>query len=328
MAGKYFEDLEIGAVRRHSTGSGVESPLESIGRLRRTVLFVPGDSIRKISKAIQLDVDSLILDLEDGVAANRKEEARRTVVEALDTLDFGRRERLVRLNPFASSWPDGLEGLPADDLQATIEARPDGYVIPKVDTPEQIRIVSRYLDQVEEQRGWPLNSIRLLVMIETAQGIVNLKEIAQASSRLDALVFGAEDFASDLGARRTPAGWELLYARSAIVTIAAAHRLQPVDMVFVDLNDLQGLEEECRFARQLGFSGKTIIHPRQVEVVNRVFAPSPEEIDWALRLSQAFEAHQSAGTGAFDFEGKMVDLPIMRAAERILTRARLAGLLE
>lgn len=328
MAGEYFEDLEAGAVRKRSTGSGVGAPAESIRRLRRSVLFVPGDSMRKISKAVQLDVDTLILDLEDGVAANRKEEARRTVVEALGTLDFGRRERLVRLNPFASSWPGSLEGLPAVDLQATIETRPDGYVIPKVDTPEQIRLVSSYLDRVEEQHGWPPNSIRLLVMIETAQGLVNLKEIAQASPRLEALVFGAEDFASDLGAKRTPAGWEVFYARSAIVTIAAAYRLQPVDMVFVDLNDLQGLEEECRFARQLGFSGKTIIHPRQVEVVNRIFAPSPEEIDWALRLSQAFEAHQSAGTGAFDFEGKMVDLPIMRAAEGILARARLAGLLE
>lgn len=163
-------------------------------------------------------------------------------------------------------------------------------------------------------------------MIETARGVLNIGQIAQASSRLDALVFGAEDLASDLGAKRTPAGWEVFYARSAIVTAAAAYQLQALDMVFVDLNDLAGLAEECRFARQLGFSGKTAIHPHQVEVINRVFAPSPEEIEQALRLVQAFEAHQAAGAGAFELDGKMVDLPVMRAAERVLARARAAGL--
>jgi citrate lyase beta subunit len=316
-------------VRKHTARNGaVGAPAEPVERLRRSVLFVPGDSMRKMSKAVQLDADSLILDLEDGVAANRKQEARQAVIEALGTLDFGRRERLIRLNPFPSLFPTGLEGLPADDLPATIDARPDGYVIPKVDTPEQVRVVDNYLTRIEDQRNWPAHSIRLLIMIETAKGIVNLNSIAQASPRLEALIFGAEDLASDIGAKRTPTGWEIFYARSTVVTAAAAYGLQSIDMVFIDLNDLQGLEAECQFARQLGFGGKTIIHPRQVEVANRIFAPSPEEIDWALRLSQAFETHQAAGTGAFDFEGKMVDLPIMRAAEGILVRARRAGLLK
>lgn len=297
-------------------------------QLRRSVLFVPGDSLRKINKAAQLEVDSLILDLEDGVAFNRKEEARRTVAEALGTLDFGRRERLVRLNPFSALAPTQLEGLPAEDLLATVEVRPAGYVIPKVETPDSIRIVSNYLDNAEIRLGWPANSIRLLAMIETARGIMNISQIAQASPRLEALVFGAEDLANDLGARRTRAGWEVFYARSAIVTAAAAFGLQAIDMVYVDLNDEPGLEEECRFARQLGFVGKTAIHPRQVEIINRLFAPSPEEIEQALRLVQAFEVHQAAGAGAFELDGKMVDLPVMRAAERMLARARAAGLLD
>jgi citrate lyase beta subunit len=234
--------------------------------LRRSVLFVPGDSLRKINKATELAADSLILDLEDGVAFNRKVEARRTVVEALGTLDFGRRERLVRLNPFSTLALVQLEGLPAEDLPITLEARPAGYVIPKVETPQHIRLVSDYLDRDEAKRGWPSNSTRLLAMIETARGVLNIGQIAQASQRLEALVFGAEDLANDLGARRTRAGWEVFYARSAVVTAAAAFGLQAIDMVFVDLNDLPGLEEECRFARQLGFAGKTTIHPRQIEV--------------------------------------------------------------
>ncbi len=321
MAGNYIEDSEMGI-------DNASTPAETLPRLRRSVLFVPGDSMRKINKCVQIDVDSLILDMEDGVAFNRKKAARETIVEALATLDFGRRERLVRLNPFASPFPTGLEGMPADDLQATIEARPDGYVVSKVETPEHIRITSDYLTQAEIKYGWPASSIRLLAMIETALGVMNVGQIAQASPRLEGLIFGAEDMASSLGAQRTAAGWEVFYARSAIITAAAAFHLQAIDMVFVDLTNMAALEEECRFGRQLGFAGKTAIHPNQIEIINRVFAPSPQEIEHALRLTQAFAAHQAVGSGAFELDGKMVDLPVMRAAEGVLARARAAGLLE
>lgn len=295
--------------------------------LRRSLLFVPGDSLRKLSKAVQLEADSIIMDLEDGVAFNRKETARQIVVEALEMLEFGRRERLIRLNPLPTPLPGALTGLPADDLQQTIKARPDGYVISKVESQEQVCLVSDYLSAAEDEHGWPAHSIRLLAMIETARGVLNVGQIAQASPRLEALIFGAEDLASDIGAKRTRAGWEVFYARSAVVTAAAAYRLQAVDMVFVDLNDPAGLEEECRFARQLGFAGKTAIHPGQLEVINRVFAPSPEEIAQAQRLAKAFEAHQAAGTGVFELDGKMVDLPMMRAATQVLAKAKAAGLL-
>ncbi len=295
--------------------------------LRRSLLFVPGDSLRKLSKATQLEADSIIMDLEDGVAFNRKETARQTVVEALGTLSFGRRERLIRLNPLPTPLSGELAGLPANDLQETIQPRPDGYVIPKVESAEQVRLVSDYLSAAEDEHGWPASSIRLLVMIETARGVLNVGQIAQASPRLEALVFGAEDLASDIGAKRTKAGWEVFYARSAVVTAAAAYRLQAIDMVFVDLNDPVGLEEECRFAWQLGFAGKTAIHPGQLEVINRLFAPSPEEIEQAQRLTQAFEAHQAAGAGVFELDGKMVDLPMMRAATQVLAKAKAAGLL-
>lgn len=287
---------------------------------RRALLFMPGDSLRKISKAAQMDVDSIVMDLEDGVALSQKQEARRTVVEALGSLDFGRSERLVRLNPPGSD-------LFADDLRTTIEARPDGYVLPKVESSAQVRAVDRLLGELEQEQGWPLQSIRLLAIIETARGVLNASDIARSGQRLDALAFGAEDLAGDIGARRTRVGWEVFYARSAVITAAAAYGLQAIDTVFIDLNDLEGLAEECRVARELGYAGKMAIHPRQVEVINRIFTPTPEEIDKARRLVDAHAAQQAAGAGAFEFEGKMVDRPMVRAAERVLERARAAGLL-
>jgi citrate lyase beta subunit len=268
------------------------------------------------------------MDMEDGVALNRREEARQTIGEALRTLDFGRRERLVRISvPIPPETGQGAAAFPAPDFEAALEGRPDGYVIPKVDTAEQIQSVDTYLTQAEAVRGWPVGSIRLLAIVESARGVMNVAGIAQASPRLDALMFGAEDYAADVGARRTKLGWEVFYARSAIVTAAAAYRLQAIDMVFVDLNDLEGLEQECMFGRQLGYAGKMAIHPRQVEVINRIFAPSAGEIEQARRVVEAHIAHQASGTGAFELDGKMVDMPVVRAAEGVLARARQAGLI-
>jgi len=290
-------------------------------QLRRSVLFMPGDSMRKIQKATQLDADSIVMDLEDGVALNNKAAARETIAEALRTLDFGRRERLVRVNPPDSGFLD-------DDIAATAPARPDGFVIPKTETAEDVQTVSQKLAAVEAAHGWPDGSLRLVAVVETALGVMNLREIAQADARLDALMFGAEDLAGDIGAVRTRVGWEVFFARSAVVTAAAAYGLQAIDMIFVDFQNLDGLAEECRTARQMGYVGKMAIHPKQVEIINREFSPTPAEIDRAQRLVAAHRAHQQSGRGAFAFEGKMVDMPVIRAAEHVLARARQAGLLE
>ena len=295
-------------------------------RIRRSMLYMPGDSLRKISKAAQLEVDSIVMDLEDGVAPNQKAEARRVSAEALHTLDFGRSERLIRLNPPLPRETDRASDLFLADFDNTVDAHPDGYVIPKVETATQLQIVEHHLDEAERRHGWPVGSIRLLALIETALGVMNLAGIAQASPRLEALMFGAEDLAGDLGAQRTRAGWEVFYARSAVVTAAAAFGLQAIDMVYVDLQDLEGLAAEATLARQLGYEGKMAIHPRQVEVLNRVFAPSPDEIERAQRLVEAHTAHQAAGAGAFELDGKMIDLPVVKAAERVLEKARAARL--
>jgi len=281
---------------------------------RRSLLFMPGDSLKKIQKAATWEVDTVIMDLEDGVAQNRKEAACAVVSEALQALGFGRRERLVRLNHVSS-------GLPPAEIDATCVGRPDGYIVPKAEDESDLRAVDRLLDAAEKRLGVREGTFRLFAMIETALGIMNLKEIARATPRLEGLIFGAEDLAGDIGAVRTSAAWEVFYARSAIVTAAAAYNLQAFDMVFTDFNDAAGLDAESRIARQLGYTGKTCIHPNQTPVVNATFSPSDAEIDRAQRLIAAFEAQQAAGAGAFVFEGKMVDMPMLVAARKVLVRA-------
>jgi citrate lyase beta subunit len=287
--------------------------------LLRSVLFMPGDSLHKIHKAAQMDVDAIVMDLEDGVALSQKAVARQTVCEALQTLDFGNSTRYVRLNPVGSDFF-------ADDLASTLPCKPDGYVLPKVTSAASLERLGDELAQSEEGYGWPRNSIALLALIESALGVMKLDQIAQASPRLVALMFGAEDLASDLGAIRTKQGEEVAYARSALVIAAAAYGLRAIDMVYFDLNDLAGFEQECRVGRRFGYAGKMVIHPKQVAIANRIFAPSPEEIAHAERIILAHQAHQQSGVGAFELDGRMVDMPVVRAAERVLQKARMARL--
>jgi citrate lyase beta subunit len=288
---------------------------------QKSLLFMPGDDIRKIEKGAMSGADAVVMDLEDGVALNRKQAARETTRFALQGVTFERTARLVRLNGITTRLLD-------DDIAQTVEGRPDGYVLPKVESAETIRVVCNRLENIERKHGWLVGSIHLLVVIETARGVMKLDEIAATSGadeRLDALIFGSEDFAGDVGATRTREGWEIFYARSAVVTAAAAYNLQAIDTVFIDLNDLDGLRAETQFALQLGYTGKLAIHPKQVAVINDVFTPSTEAVARAQRLLQIFEEHQQQGTGAFAFEGKMVDMPMVRAAQRILQRAGLAN---
>ncbi len=287
-------------------------------RARRAILYVPGDDLHKIRKAASLDVDSICMDLEDGVASNRKEQARLTIVEALSKIDFGRSERLARINAIGS-------GLETDDLKAVLPAQPDGIVVPKVEEGEQVRWVSEEITAVERERGWPVNSIPLIILVESARGTVNLAEIASAASRLEAIIFGAEDLAGDVGMVRTRPGWEVLYARSAVVLHAAACNLLAIDMVFVDLEDQSGLREEALQGAQMGFAGKQIIHPNHVSPVQEAFTPSDLAITQAQQVIEEFASHQRDGQGAFALYGRMVDAPAVKAAERVLDRARAAG---
>jgi citrate lyase beta subunit len=298
--------------RRRAPGSfgvpqGSETPPPP--RARRTLLFVPADDAAKSRKAAAAGADSVILDLEDGVAADRKAAARQTAFATLRQVDFGRSERLVRINRVGSV-------LEAADLRTILPGRPDGVVIPKVESAAEVRVVARRTAAL---------GVPLLALIETARGIVHLREIARAHPRLEALLFGAEDLAGDIGAVRTEEGAEIAWARGAVVVVAAAHDLQAIDTIFPDLENEEGLIREARLAARMGYAGKMAIHPGQLPVIADAFTPTDEEIARARRLTEAHARHQASGTGVFVLDGRMVDRPMVRAAERLLARARAAG---
>lgn len=290
-------------------------------RVRRALLFMPGDERRKIEKGAGLEVDSVIMDLEDGVALNNKTEARETVRQALKEVDFGSTEKLVRINPVMNNM------MYVEDIEQTVEGYPDGYVLPKVERPEQIKLVSDYLLKKEHEFGWLDGSIRLIGIIESAFGVLNVRDIATSSRRLSALAFGAEDFAGSIGATRTPDGWEVFHARSSVVLHARAYGLGAIDTPFVNLGaDDSQLIAEAEQAHLMGYTGKFAIHPKHVASIQTVFTPTDDEIRHAKRLIEAHEAHQDAGTGVFDFDGRMVDMPMVRSAMTVLARAKAAGI--
>lgn len=287
-------------------------------RARRAVLYVPGNDTRKVEKAATLGADCVCLDLEDGVAANRKQEARPLVAHALRTLDFGKSEKLARINAIGS-------GLENDDLESVVPARPDGIVVPKVNDADELRWVSQRIGELETREGIARGLIALIGMIESARGLVNVAQIAATAARLEALIFGAEDYAADVGALRTREGWEVLYARSAIVAACAACDIQAIDLLFLDFRDPEGLRAETLRGAQLGYVGTQVIHPNQVPIAQEVYTPDDAAIAQAKRIADAAAENLAQGRGAFALDNKMVDMPVIKAAERVLTRARAAG---
>lgn len=276
---------------------------DAIQRSRRSLLFMPGDDRRKIEKGIATRPDCVIMDMEDGVALNRKVEARQGIVAALNELDFGGVEKIVRINTIGS-------GLAEDELEAVLPAKPQALLVPKIESAADVAWVLHRIP----------DDLPLLIMIETAKGIVNLRDIA-AVPGLTALVFGAEDLIASVGGQRTASNHEVAYARSALAIHAAAFGLQALDMVFVDFNNEAGVKAEARTALELGYSGKTAIHPKQIVPINEAFTPSAAEVERAQRLLAAHDQNQASGSGAFAFEGKMVDMPVVRAAQAVLARA-------
>jgi len=278
---------------------------------------MPGDNWKMITKSVTLGVDSICMDMEDGTAINKKAEARVTIAKALQELDFGASEKLARINSVGSGWEQ-------DDIEAVLPFHPDGIVIPKVESFEHVEWASKIIKAAELKYGWPINSVRILIGVETAKGILNLKEIA-AHPRLDAIIFGGEDFAASIGAIRSKDAVELLYARQAVIVACAANDLQAIDIVTIDYKDLEALKIESQFGAGLGFSGKQIIHPNQVSAVQEAFTPSDESIAYARRIVETFESSQKEGKGAYALDGKMIDMPLLKNAQKVLARAQAAG---
>ncbi len=205
---------------------------------RRALLYMPGDDRRKIEKSTTLGVDCICMDMEDGVALTRKTEARAIIAQAMKELDFGSSERCIRINSVGS-------GLEAYDLIAALATDPDTIVVPKVEFADQVKWVSDHIESYELSSGQKVGSVRLLAGVETAKGIMNLRKIAEADRRLEAIIFGAEDYAASIGARRTKEASEVLYARQAVVAACVANDLQAIDMVYIDFRDLEGLRLEA-----------------------------------------------------------------------------------
>ncbi len=277
-----------------------------MNRPRRVLLFCPGIERRKIEKAAGLGADAIILDLEDAVAPDLKHQAREVVVAALAELDFGDKERMVRINPAGS-------GLEEDDLEAILggDSMPDAILLPKVESSSAVEKIAWHLDDT---------SIELVALIETARGIVRLGEIAESSERLKALAFGAEDLVGSLGGVRTAEGREVHVARSLVALHAAAEGLEALDSPTIQLEDDARVARESREALEMGYTGKFAIHPRQIDVILDVFRPGDRELADASRLLEAFDRHRSEGRGVFELDGRMVDMPMVRAAERVVRR--------
>ncbi len=292
-------------------------------KLYRSILFVPGNRPEWMDKAPKYAPDALILDLEDAVTPPRKAEVRQEVARWLGSVDFGRQERMVRINPLESPWGRA-------DLDVVMRHPPDCIVLPKVRALADVDVIDRILTTLELERGIAPRSVRLLlVATETPEGVLNIAQTAR-HPRVDAINWGAEDLSAALGARRNrDARGQYLevfrYCQSVCLLSAVAAGVQPIDAVFVDIRDERGLRADCENGANMGFTGKITIHPSQIAIVNEYFTPNATEIADARELVAAFADNERAGRGAFSHRGEMVDMPHLARARVLLERARQAG---
>jgi len=282
-------------------------------RPRRSALYVPADNARALEKARTLEVDVLIFDLEDAVAPAAKVEARAQLAEALGRGSFGRREKVVRVNGRAGPWE-------AEDLRMVASCGADAVLLPKVEGPATIRVIEAALaaNRAPEE-------LAIWAMVETPTGVLRAEAIAEASTRLGCLVAGTSDLVKDLNARHTPGRTEVLTALSMIVLAARANGLACLDGVHLDLSDQAGFEAACRQGRDLGFDGKTLIHPKTAAAANALFGPSEAELAAARRVVEAHRAAEAEGRGVVVVDGRLVEALHVAAAQRLLALAEAIG---
>jgi citrate lyase subunit beta/citryl-CoA lyase len=290
-------------------------------QLLRSLMFVPGHRPRMVQRALGLGdfpstgLDVAILDLEDGVPPDEKDRAREAIaaVLGLPSNDEGP-ARFVRVN----RDPGAREV----DLAAVLRPGLDGIVLPKIDHPDEVTSLTRDLDEREGVTGLASGSIRVVASIESARGLVEAYAIAASADRVIALLFGAEDFAGDLSlpTEREAEAAELVYARSAVVVAAVAARRHAIDGIWPDVGDPEGLRRDALQGRRLGFAGKSLIHPGQIETINEIFSPSPAEVAYARRVVDAFDRARARGDGAVALDGKLLDQPIFERARATLLR--------
>lgn len=285
----------------------------------RSLLYVPGNSPSMVQHCMVLGADAVILDLEDAVALTEKDAARLLVRHALETLDFMGTTVFVRVNGADTPFFE-------EDIRAVVPARPDGIRLPKTDGAEDVLRADALMRRIEREAGLPEGSVAIQAMVETARSLLHAYDVASASPRVSGISIGGQDFAADLGIRRTRDGGELLYARAAIVAAAKAAGVDAFDTVFTDVNDCEGLFADALAAVNMGFSGKAAIHPSQIAVIHRAFRPEEKEVRKASRVVRAAREAEERGVGVIAVDGRMVDAPVVAQARRTIELARIAGM--
>lgn len=288
-------------------------------RLRRTMMFVPGANAAMLRDAPLYGADSIMFDLEDSVSLKEKDTSRTLVHFALKTFDYSNVETVVRVN--------GLDTVGALDIEAVVLAGVNVVRLPKTETAQDIIDVEAVIERVERENGIELGRTKMMAAIESAEGVLNAREIAKASNRLIGIALGAEDYVTNMKTRRYPDGQELFFARSMILHAARAAGIAAIDTVYSDVNNPEGFQNEVKLIKQLGFDGKSVINPRQIPLVNEIYAPSEKEIQNAKEVIWAIREAESKGSGVISLKGKMVDKPIVERAERVIMLAKAAGLM-
>lgn len=281
--------------------------------VRRSLLYCPGDESEMMDKAVDTDADTVILDFEDAVAPSSKEAARRKVQSFLNSLEDPSSNISVRINPYCRSGKADVDSITSD-----IGYIPDSIILPKAVNPEIIVSLNKQLLQNDNTKT------DVIPLIETAEGVINAEEIATAP-RVKAIAYGDQDFTADIGANVTDDETESLYARQKLVTAAAAADVDAIDTVYTEITDLDGLQERTRFAIDLGFDGKLVIHPNQVNIVNNAFTPARDQINWAEQVIEGQENASKNEKGVFTVDNQMIDPPLIERARKILARAEAAN---
>ncbi|EFT95291.1 citrate (pro-3S)-lyase subunit beta [Enterococcus faecalis] len=288
-------------------------------RLRRTMMFVPGANAAMLRDAPLYGADSIMFDLEDAVSLKEKDSARVLVHSALKTFDYGNIEIVVRIN--------ALDAGGAEDIEAMVLAGVDVIRLPKTETAQDIIDVEAVITEVEQQNDIPVGTTKMMAAIESAEGVLNAPAIAKSSTRLIGIALGAEDYVTNMKTRRHPDGQELFFARSMILHAARAAGIAAIDTVYSDVDNAKGFEAEVRLIKQLGFDGKSVINPRQIPLVNTIYAPTEKEIQNAKEVIWGIREAEAKGSGVISVNGKMVDKPIVERAERVIALALAAKLI-
>lgn len=287
--------------------------------MRRSMLFLPGNNPNMLINAGYLGADAVIFDLEDAVSPTEKDAARILVRNTIHYMDFENQEIIVRINSIDTDFFKA-------DIDAILPEKPDMFLLPKTSTPGDILAADEYITEAEKKLGLPVGSTGIMALIETALGVENAYAIASCSKRVKAILLGAEDLTADIQCVRTKQGKEIEYSRSRVVIAARAAGIEVYDTPFTDVNDDEGIITDTAFAKSLGFSGKSSISPRHIEVINKAFSPTNAEIDYAYEVIDAINLAKQQGKGAIALRGKMIDAPIVARAERTIAMAEMLGI--